>query len=282
MTPKRKKRPGILAEHAADPLTFAVDARDNGVVRMVEDAIARNRVLLAYQPIVQAGHPDRAAFFEGLIRVLDATGRIIPAGQFFPAVEERESGRELDCLALKMGLNALRRHKRLRLSINMSARSIGYRRWSRTLARGLKADPTLAERLILEISESSAMTVPEHVTGFMSELQGKGIAFALDNFGGCRFALRHLRDFAFDILKIDGQFVRGIHDHPDNQVLVEALVALSRPFDMFTVAERVETRDEAQWLARAGVDCLQGFYFGAPATRPDWAAPGAQTGHKVA
>jgi len=66
------------------------------------------------------------------------------------------------------------------------------------------------------------------------------------------------------------------------KVLVEALVALSRPFDMFTVAERVETRDEAQWLARAGVDCLQGFYFGAPATRPDWAAPGAQTGHKVA
>ena len=65
----------------------------------------------------------------------------------------------------------------------MSARSIGYPQWLATLERGLRADPTIAERLILEITEGSAMLMPDLVTVFMADMQLRGICFALDDFG---------------------------------------------------------------------------------------------------
>ncbi len=103
---------------------------------MVRQAIARHDVVLAYQPIVQTAHPDRPAFHEGLIRILDARGRIIPAQDFIGAVEDTELGRKIDCLALELGLKALSHDPSLRLSINMSARSIGYPAWMKTLNKG--------------------------------------------------------------------------------------------------------------------------------------------------
>jgi EAL domain-containing protein (putative c-di-GMP-specific phosphodiesterase class I) len=72
------------------------------------------------------------------------------------------------------------------------------------------------------------------------------------------------------MIKIDGQFIRGISGNPDNQVLLKALVSIARHFDMFTVAEFVENEQDAQFLAQNGIDCLQGYYFGAPTVRPPW------------
>ena len=254
------------------PLNHAISTRDRASLDMVAAAIRHREVMLAYQPVVQADRPDKPAFYEGLIRVLDDTGRVIPAREFIDAVEATELGREIDCLALEMGLRTLAREPGIRLSINMSARSIGYPRWTRSLRTGLRRDPTLGERLILEITERSAMQVPELVMRFMADLQSRGITFALDDFGAGYTAFRYLRDFYFDMIKIDGQFIRGVHDDPDNQVLTRALVAIARQFDMVTVAEFVETAQDAAWLAANGVDCLQGYYFGAPVTRAPWRA----------
>jgi len=262
--PKEDRRGGRNA------LAEAILLRDQNTLQMVEAAVKHKQVMLAFQPVVQARRPDRMAFYEGLIRVLDDTGRVIPARDFISAIEDTLIGRMIDCLALEKGLLALARTPSLRLAINMSARSIGYRPWMRTLDRGLKADPTVAERLILEITESSAMMVPEIVTGFMGELQRKGIAFALDDFGAGFTALRHFKQFQFDILKIDGQFIRDIHADPDNQVLTQAILSIARQFDMFTVAENVEKAEDVAILTAMGVDCLQGYFFGAPTVTPPW------------
>ncbi len=259
-----------LPPGADNPLDLAVQARDRETVQMVADALRHREVLLGFQPVVASANPSRVAFYEGLVRVLDATGRTIPARDFIGAVEETETGRILDCVSLELGLRTLARVPGLRLSINMSARSIGYSRWIKTLRRGIRRDPTVAERLILEITERSAMTVPELVVTFMSDLQRKGITFALDDFGAGYTSFRYLRDFYFDILKIDGQFTRGITQNADNQVLVKALVAIGQQFDMFTVAESVENQADAHWLAQAGVDCQQGYFHGAPTVTPDW------------
>jgi EAL domain-containing protein (putative c-di-GMP-specific phosphodiesterase class I) len=252
------------------PLDAAVAARDAGVMNMVQAAVRHKQVALAYQPVVQTARPSQPAFYEGLIRLFDETGRIIPARDFIDQIEETELGRKIDCLALEKGLKALRESPQIRLSINMSARSIGYPRWMETLKRGLRGDPTVGERLILEITERSAMTVPELVVSFMSDLQRKGISFALDDFGAGYTSFRYLRDFYFDILKIDGEFIRNIHSNPDNQVLTKAMIAIAQQFDMFTVAESVETFTDVKWLQQAGVDCLQGYYFGAPTIHPPW------------
>ena len=87
----------------------------------------------------------------------------------------------------------------------------------------MAASPTVGERLILEITESSAMLVPEIVIAFMDELKAAGIAFALDDFGSGFTAIRYFKDFFFDILKLDGAFVRNVDTDPDTRALAAAL-----------------------------------------------------------
>lgn len=239
-------------------------------IEMVRAAIKSRNVMLAYQPIVHSKNPTRPAYYEGLIRVLDAKRRIIPASDFIGAIETMETGRILDCLSLELGLQALAEEPSLRLAINMSARSIGYPRWMETLNRGLALDKTVAERLILEVTESSAMLMPDIVNVFMGDLHRRGISFALDDFGAGFTAFRFFRDFQFDIVKIDGQFIRDIHKDADNQVLTAALIAIAHQFDMFTVAECVEKKEELAYLQEAGIDCLQGYLLGRPETVPVW------------
>lgn len=259
-----------------NPLAYAITARDRSVIDMVNQAVQHKQVMLAYQAVVPAGRQDKPAFYEGLIRVLDDTGRVIPARGFINEIETTETGRIVDCLALEKGLKALTEYPDLRLAINMSARSIGYSRWMRILKRGLGEDPTIAERLILEITESSAMLVPELVIGFMNELQRKGISFALDDFGAGYTSFRYLKDFYFDILKIDGQFIRNVARSPDDQCLTRALLSVAHHFDMLAVAESVETAEDAEWLAAIGMDCVQGYYYGAPTVTPPWRMPQAK------
>ena len=266
------KKPALadLPPGAENPLNAAVTQRDASVLEMVERAVSAGEVMLAYQPVMQARAPDTTAFYEGLVRVLDATGRVIPAGQFMAQAEESELGRKLDVQALRLGLRMLTKFPGLRLSINMSARSIGYSPWRKTLDRFLKKDPTVGERLILEITEASTMTVPDIVASFMAEMQRGGISFAVDNFGAGPVAVRHFRQFYFDAVKLDGQVIRGIHRDADNQVVTAALMAMAREFDMFTVAKDVEDAADAAFLTEIGVDCLQGYHFGAPTVRPPW------------
>lgn len=247
-----------------DPLSYAISARDRDVPGMVRAALAHDRAQLAFQPVVTARATGQVAFYEGFIRLLDDAGRVLPAGSFMANVEETELGRDLDCASLRLGLAMLRAHKGLRLAINMSARSIGDGQWRRTLDSALAAAPDIGPRLILEISESSAMLLPEVVIRFMAEMQPRGVAFALDDFGAGLIAFRHLKDFFFDLVKIDGLFVKEIDQSPDNQVMAEALITVAHQFEMFTVAEGVETQAEAALLTQMGVDCLQGYLFGRP------------------
>ena len=273
---QRRARGGLDPNGMADPLSVAVAQRDRSTMDMVRRALEHKQVLLAYQPIIQATE-GKIAFYEGLIRILDETGRIIPAKEFIHVIEETEMGRMIDCLALEKGLRSLRKNPDLRLSINMSARSIGYGRWKAVLDRNLRKDPDVGARLILEITESSAMIVPELVISFMDELQNYGVCFALDDFGAGHTSFRYLRDFYFDMIKIDGEFIRGVAHNPDNQVLVQALVSIARHFDMFSVAEFVENAEDANFLAQSGIDCLQGYYYGAPTVRPPWAEDAQQS-----
>lgn len=277
MTARQKREWADVPTQAVSPLTHAIAARDRDTLAMVRDAIHHKETMLAYQPVIAARATGTVAFYEGLIRVLDATGRVIPARDFMPVIEDTDLGRQIDLIALRMGLTTLRRHPALRLSINMSARSIGYKGWNQLLHRALNRHPTLGERLILEITESSAMTVPELVVDLMDDLQPKGVCFALDDFGAGQTAIRYFKDFLFDVIKIDGQFIRGIADDADNRAMTGALVSIARHFDMLTVAENVENQRDMAAVTALGVDCLQGYYFGAPTIQPGWLKPDGQT-----
>lgn len=265
-----KRKMADIPPGGQSPLDFAVVKQAQDTLGMVKEAIAHGQTLLAFQPVMRSTAQDQIGFYEGLIRVLDPTGRVIPAGEFMGKIEETETGREIDVLALRHGLHTLQRNRGLRLSINMSARSIGYRPWMNCLNRFLNETPEIGERLILEITETSAMMAAELVIDFMQRLQEKGICFALDHFGAGQMAIRYFKDFDFDIVKIDGQFIRGIAQNPDNIAVTRALVAIAAEFEMVTVAESVETHADAQVAAQLGIDCLQGYYYSAPTTRPEW------------
>lgn len=270
MSPAMPESSRIDPALASDPISVGVAERDRDMIRTVKDAVRSRSVALAFQPVFSTLRPDQPSFYEGLIRVMDPSGRAIPAREFIGIVETLETGRMIDCLSLELGLLALQQDPQIRLSVNMSARSIAYPAWMRTLEKGLLGQPTVAERLILEITESSAMLIPDSVQVFMDDLQQRGISFALDDFGAGFTAFRYLRDFFFDILKIDSQFIKGISGDLDNQVLTKALISIGRHFEMVTVAEGVETAADAAWLTSAGVDCMQGFHFSAPFLCPAW------------
>lgn len=253
-----------------NPLDWAIDSRDQAVLDMVKEAIHHKEVLLAYQPVVHARDTKKFSFYEGLIRVLDETGRVIPAREFISHVEDTDEGRQLDCLSLAMGLEALCDNPGLSLSINMSARSIGYREWKHILKDALKRRPDVAQRLILEVSEPSAMQVPELVMDFMDEFQTRGVNFALDDYASGLTSFRYFKDFFFNFVKVDGHFTQNISTDIENQAIAGAIADISRKFGIFTVATRVASMDDANTLATLGFDCLQGFFFGAPTVNPPW------------
>ncbi len=247
-----------------NPLDYAVNLRDMDVKTMVRQALDHGNAQLAFQPVVLSVDPAQIAFYEGLIRVRDETGRVIPAYHFMTDIEETELGREIDCASLRLGLDMLAANPSVRISINMSARSMADGKWRRTLDSGLQGRHDIGSRLILEISESSAMTLHEVLIRFMAEMQPLGVAFALDDFGSGMTAFRHLKDFFFDMVKIDKCFTRNIDSSPDSQVMAESLMVVARQLEMFSVAEGVETAEEAEALRNIGMDCLQGYHFGVP------------------
>ncbi len=259
-----------IPEGAQSPLDAAIVARDKNIVDAVAAAVTHNNTMLAFQPVVQSNDPSNITFYEGYIRIMDSTGRVIPAREFMHKIEERELGRKLDCLALERGLDALLRNPGIRTSVNMSARSIGYSRWMEVFEKYLKRDQYIGERLVLEIAETSAMAAPDIMIDFMERMQEHGTAFALDNFGAGYTVIGNFRDFFFDAVKIDGKFIRGLHTNHDNQAVVRSLIGIAKQFDMFIVAESVESEEDAAFLIDAGVDCMQGFLYGAPTTSPPW------------
>lgn len=256
----------------ASPLTAAVSAQDRETLAMVASALKDRRMRLAFQPVVYAADPSLIGFFEGFIRLLNLRDQVIPARDFMAAVEQRQLGRDIDCAALQLGLMAMQRNPQIRVSINMSARSVGYRPWLDILNRALQDNPRLGPSLILEINEDSALQVPDVLKPFMAEMREKGIVFALDDFGAGVTSLRLLEELDFEIAKIDGALVKNVDRTRATKSAARAAIAMAQELGMYVVAEAVETEGEAAWLRDAGVGCLQGYLFGAPTVTPDFRA----------
>ncbi len=256
-------RPGQLGPPLT-PFDAVIESQDRDIEELVRLALAEERAQLAFQPIYLTNETRQLSFYESFVRLLDPSGRTLPAKHFLPEVTDGVLGREIDCCSLRLGLAKLHETPRLRLSINMSARSLGDGKWRDILMRGLRADASVGDRLIFEISEDSAMLLPDIVVRFMEEMQPFGVAFALDNFGLGQTSFSHLPDFLFDLAKISTHFIRDLHKSPDAQVLVESLNAVAHQFEMFTVAEGVEREEEAAMVAHLGIDCMQGYLFGLP------------------
>ena len=124
----------------------------------------------------------------------------------------------------------------------------------------------LAERLMLEITETAAVNDLSQAAAFVATVHELGGKVALDDYGEGYTSLQHLRHLSVDIVKIDGALIKGITDNAKNQVLVKAILSMAQHMGLETVAEFVESEKEAAWLQRHGASLLQGYFLGQPTT----------------
>lgn len=119
-------------------------------------------------------------------------------------------------------------------------------------------------RLIFEITETERVHDRQHLYNIINTYHSLGFQTALDDFGNGYANLDLLTDLTPDKLKIDRELVIRCDSDQRRQVLLSAIISLAKKLDMTLIAEGVETRAEARWLARAGIVCQQGFYFAKP------------------
>ena len=137
----------------------------------------------------------------------------------------------------------------------------------------MRAHPGVAERLIVEITETVAIQDIDDVRGFVTRLKNFGSRIAIDDFGAGYTSFRNLRKLGVDIVKIDGAFVQNITRSADDRAFVQTLIDLARRLDIKTVAEWVQDEEAANMLRDWGCDYIQGRLIGlASADRP-WGAP---------
>lgn len=239
------------------------DRPDLVIAEQVKHALRDDRIVLAFQPIVSSGD-GIPAFYEGLVRMLDEEDKPVPAGVFVPIVEQMGLMRQVDRRVLDLGISALMENPKISLSINVSGMTAVDPVWLRRLQEHLETRPDVATRLILEITETVAIDDIADSSHFVRSVNQFGCRVALDDFGSGYTSFRHLRALNVDLVKIDGSFVRDLPTNQDNQLFVKTLISLAKGIGLKTVAEWVETEEEAEMLRREGVDYLQGWYYGKP------------------
>ena len=243
--------------------------------QMVKAALQADGLRFAFQPVVGVdgvGRPE-VAFYECLLRLMAADGGTVPAGAFMPAVERLGMARRIDLHTLDHTVRELEQHPAVVLSVNLSATTTADRTWLDALDRRIGTRPELAQRLILEVTETAAIEDLEETAAFLAAVRSLGCRTALDDFGAGYLSYRHLKALPIDIVKIDGSFVRELKDGPDALLFIRTLVGLANGFGMTTVAECVEDDEEAATLRREGVRLLQGYRFGRPSLDRPWLSP---------
>jgi EAL domain-containing protein (putative c-di-GMP-specific phosphodiesterase class I) len=158
----------------------------------------------------------------------------------------------------------------LKASVNVSPDSITDPDWWAALGAQLRARPGVAQRMILEITETAAIQNIDETAGFVTRAKDLGCRIAIDDFGAGYTSFRNLRRLGVDMIKIDGAFVQNLPRSPDDRAFVRTLVDLGRSLGLQTVAEWVQGEDAAVVLTDWGCDFLQGDLIGRASLDKPW------------
>jgi EAL domain-containing protein (putative c-di-GMP-specific phosphodiesterase class I)/PAS domain-containing protein len=219
---------------------------------------------LAFQPIVRLADRFSVHHFEALSRPDDGT----PIASMVSFAEELSMVAEFDMMVCRRVAEVLADEGRPLLSIaaNVSGRSLECPAFADALLALIRQFPQIRGRMLFELTETAQVGDLGRVDRVMQELRRRGCLVCLDDFGSGAATFHYLRAFSVDFVKIDGSLVRS-HDHRDHAVL-RSVVALCRELRAATIAEMVETTEQAQWLARLGITHGQGFLWGRPSAAP--------------
>jgi diguanylate cyclase (GGDEF)-like protein len=226
-----------------------------------------------YQPIV-ALPSGRIQGVEALVRWDRGERGLVSPAEFIPMAEETGLIVELGAWVLGeacrtvVGLDS-ETGVALTLSVNLSARQLLEPGLEATVVSALSGSGLRPGRLTLEITESVLMADTTATINRLASLRGLGVRVAIDDFGTGYSSLGYLRRLPLDAVKIDRSFIEDVTDGTRQAALVHAIVELCRTLELDTVAEGVETNEQAVRLTELGCELAQGFLFGRPMPAKD-------------
>jgi diguanylate cyclase (GGDEF)-like protein/PAS domain S-box-containing protein len=251
----------VSSRGAADPKSKL------SYVTRLRKAVERSQWVLHYQPVVELATGEMIGV-EALIRWIDPEGGTIPPNDFIPLAEElglieaigdwvlEEIGRQ-DRIWREHGLD-------LEIGFNLSPRQFWQPGLSERILSRIEAGALDPRRIMVEITESSAMMDPDRAQEVLWDLHARGLRVAIDDFGTGYSNLARLREVPVEILKIDRTFVMNVDTDPQAASIVTAFIELGRGMGMTTLAEGIETEGEWRFLKERGCALGQGFYFSKP------------------
>ncbi len=252
----------------------ARDAQRRVNIRVTDEivtALNERRIVMAYEPVVTASARQKV-FYECLVRMEQGDGRVLLAPDIVPVAERLGLIRLVDHRVLELVVAELAASPSVELSLNISPDTTLDPDWWASIESLMRSQPGVAERLIVEITETVAIPDIDELQGFVTRLKNLGSRIAIDDFGAGYTSFRNLRKLGVDILKIDGAFVQNIARSADDRAFVQTLIDLARRLNIKTVAEWVQDEEAASLLADWGCDYIQGRLIGlATAARP-WEA----------
>ncbi len=253
---------GVLAEQFCSP----AGGHKRPWLERLRRALADDLFVLHFQPIVSLDD-GLVAHYEALLRLADEPGELVAPGNFLPAAERYGLIREIDRMVLEKVaalLGAQRGSQSVSIAMNLSALSVTDPAMLTHLERQLTLHGVDPSRLVIEVTETAAISDMDSASAFCAGVLALGCAVALDDFGAGFGSFQYLKYLPFSYLKIDGDFIRCLPVSRTDQLVVRALAGVVRGMGRRTIAEFVGDETTMSMLRSYGVDYAQGFEVGRP------------------
>ena len=265
-TTKRRARSRVHVYQPDDQELLNMKAKVHWENR-INQALQHDRFLLHYQPIVSLP-AQRVSHYEVLLRLQEADGELIYPGAFLDTAERFGLIRDVDRWVIRTAIAEQARHaaagRPTTLAINLSGRHFGDPDFMDLVRDTLETTGADPRALIFEVTETAAVENMGEAHRFIEQLRALGCRFALDDFGVGYSSFHYLKNLPVDMIKIDGSFIRHLHENRADEAIVKAITDLGRGMDIQTVAEFVENQAIVDKLLELGVDYAQGYHIGMP------------------
>jgi diguanylate cyclase (GGDEF)-like protein len=233
----------------------------------IRDALTQDRLSLHTQPIrsLASGGIER---YELLLRMTGEDGELLPASSFIDAAERSGMIQELDRWVVVRALELLTAREQagdpVSLHVNLSGASVADISVLEFIERRLDEGSADPARCTFELTETARVHDYEAATGFADRLTEFGCQVAIDDYGAGFGPFHYLKQIPFDLIKIDGSFIRDMPNSDADQLTVQAIVQIARGLGKTTIAEYVQDDATTQMLREYGVDMAQGYHLGRP------------------
>jgi diguanylate cyclase (GGDEF)-like protein len=253
-----------------DPEMHAVIRERHELGAQLQHAVELDQLRVEFQPIVKL-ETGRTAGFEALVRWDHPQRGLVLPGQFIEIAEENGAILPIGRWVLRQACQRAGEWQRsgltpsdMFLCVNVSAREIQQPGFVDAVSDTLREAGLLPSSLILEITETALLKATPTTVATLGSLREIGVQIVIDDFGTGYFSLSHLRQFPVDALKIATEFVQDTDVGSRSSALAGAIVALSESLNIITIAEGIETREQAERMRSLGCLFGQGYFFARP------------------